>query len=567
MNSYRRTSSLALLVFAIAPKVLAGCEGPDAYRESEDEDTLLTSVEELNGTCPYNLTAYRGQNNTKVSCSCGPASTSYVWGTDVYTDDSRLCTAAVHAGVIPISGGPIVATILPGQDHYDATTQNGVTSLSYGSWNGSYSVEAPVVEPPPPPPPSPAACPSSMLQYRGQLGTQLECTCAPVVPKSVWGTGIYTDDSNVCTAAVHAGSIPMSGGSVIAIVLPGQASYQGSTQNGITSWAYGQWHGSFITVPGQGDNDEPVGDAGGAGGESGASSANGSGGAGGTSGNGGGGSGGAGGAAGSGAGGSGGAVASYDCASRLSLNTSLDDLKINFQAAAWRTTALEILNRRYADGKYIVDQLADPGNFDFWFIHGTDSFQKVVDGLPAAVHESLHMAGFEENTANKYTWIISTNTRWTVTPRPILFNRSEILDVLPDDEQTADYASTYLTGASGAQDIELLLEELNAYTVTLYVARALLDQKPPNVTSSMRDGMLTLMLYTEAYLKVAAEQYPADYQAITGNAQLVDVIRAMWSRAVCLDELTENFPQLGIRDTEIRAHVYDPSWLQHIENL
>jgi len=452
MNSHRRTSSLALLVITTAPMVLADCERQDAYFKSEDEDTLLTSTEELNGPCPYNLTAYRGQNNTKVSCSCGPASTSYVWGTGVYTDDSRLCTAAVHAGVIPLSGGSIVATILPGQDHYDGTTQNGITSLSYGSWIGSYSVEAPVVE-------------------------------------------------------------------------------------------------------------------GGAGGQSGASSANGSGGAGGTSGSGVGGGGGAGGAAGSGAGGGGEAVTNYDCAGRLSLNTSLDDLEINFQAAAWRTTALEILNRRYADGKYIVDQLANPGNFDFWFFQGTDSFQKVVDGLPIAVHESLHMAGFEESTANKYTWIISTNTRWTVTPRPILFNRSEILDELPNDEQAADYASTYLTGASGAQDIESLLEELNAYTVTLYVARALLDKKPPNVTSSMRDGMLTLMLYTEAYLKVAAEQYPADYQAITGNAQLVDVIRTMWSRAVCLDELTENLPQLGIRDAEIRAHVYDPSWLQHIENL
>jgi hypothetical protein len=257
----------------------------------------------------------------------------------------------------------------------------------------------------------------------------------------------------------------------------------------------------------------------------------------------------------------------YDCASRLSLNISIDDLKSNFQAATWRTTAVELLNRRYADGKYIVDQLNDPNFFDFWFGQGTDSFEKVVAGLPAAVHESVHKAGFEESTASEYTWIIADNTRWTVTPRPSLFNRSEILGVLPNDEQATSYATTYLTGSSGAQDIENLLDELNAYTVSLYVARALLDQKPPNEQSSIRDGMLTLMLYTEAYLKVAAEQHPSDYQVITGNAQLVDVIQKLWSRAVCLDELTESFPQLGIRDAEIRAYVYDPLWLQHIENL
>jgi hypothetical protein len=62
-----------------------------------------------------------------------------VWGTDVYTDDSIIATAAVHAGVIGIGeAGTVTIRLLPGRESYEGTTRNGVTTRSYGSWNGSY---------------------------------------------------------------------------------------------------------------------------------------------------------------------------------------------------------------------------------------------------------------------------------------------------------------------------------------------------------------------------------------------------------------------------------------------
>jgi hypothetical protein len=61
----------------------------------------------------------------------------------------------------------------------------------------------------------------------------------------VWGSGVYTDDSSPCLAALHAGAIGSSGGEVTLVPLPGRASYAGSVRNGITSSAYGRWHGSF----------------------------------------------------------------------------------------------------------------------------------------------------------------------------------------------------------------------------------------------------------------------------------------------------------------------------------
>ncbi|MCU0463833.1 MAG: LCCL domain-containing protein [Anaerolineae bacterium] len=67
---------------------------------------------------------------------------------------------------------------------------------------------------------------------------------------SVWGTDIYTDDSSVCLAAAHAGSISLEvGGLVLVSMSEGLESYTGSEANGITSSDYGTWGNSFSTAP------------------------------------------------------------------------------------------------------------------------------------------------------------------------------------------------------------------------------------------------------------------------------------------------------------------------------
>lgn len=66
----------------------------------------------------------------------------------------------------------------------------------------------------------------------------------------LWGTNLYTDDSSIALAAVHAGLItPQSGGTVIVEIRPGAAAYQGTSRHGVTSKAYGNWHGSFVLIP------------------------------------------------------------------------------------------------------------------------------------------------------------------------------------------------------------------------------------------------------------------------------------------------------------------------------
>lgn len=64
---------------------------------------------------------------------------SGIYGTDTYTDDSFVCVAAVHAGLISISGGGAVTIQLtPGLDAYLGSTRNGVQSSSWGSWPTSF---------------------------------------------------------------------------------------------------------------------------------------------------------------------------------------------------------------------------------------------------------------------------------------------------------------------------------------------------------------------------------------------------------------------------------------------
>lgn len=63
---------------------------------------------------------------------------------------------------------------------------------------------------------------------------------------AVWGTEVYTTDSNLATAAVHSGALkPGEKGVVKAVILPGRSSYEPSTRNGVASQAWGEWGVSF----------------------------------------------------------------------------------------------------------------------------------------------------------------------------------------------------------------------------------------------------------------------------------------------------------------------------------
>lgn len=67
-----------------------------------------------------------------------------IWGSEVYTTDSHLATAAVHAGVLKVGQRGIVkVTIIKSPETHRGSTANGVASSNWGSYTASYTVESP----------------------------------------------------------------------------------------------------------------------------------------------------------------------------------------------------------------------------------------------------------------------------------------------------------------------------------------------------------------------------------------------------------------------------------------
>lgn len=63
-----------------------------------------------------------------------------VWGSGPYTADSCICRAARHAGVIGEKGGAFKVKKEAGRDSYEGTTENGITTASYGSYDTSVAI-------------------------------------------------------------------------------------------------------------------------------------------------------------------------------------------------------------------------------------------------------------------------------------------------------------------------------------------------------------------------------------------------------------------------------------------
>jgi hypothetical protein len=102
----------------------------------------------------------------------------------------------------------------------------------------------------PPPPSVTDAWARTAVAHRADVGGRFDYECpSDGVPDVIWGTDVYTDDSSVCTAAVHAGAITVADGGQVTIEMrAGQDAYQASERNGIESLRYGRWPGSFVIV-------------------------------------------------------------------------------------------------------------------------------------------------------------------------------------------------------------------------------------------------------------------------------------------------------------------------------
>ena len=82
----------------------------------------------------------------RLVCTCSQRAIALnlvVFGTDVYADDSGICNAAVHAGIIDRQGGLVVVMASGDRPSLIGTVRNGVASRSYGHWHWTYTLGRP----------------------------------------------------------------------------------------------------------------------------------------------------------------------------------------------------------------------------------------------------------------------------------------------------------------------------------------------------------------------------------------------------------------------------------------
>jgi hypothetical protein len=125
-----------LLITLIALPLLAGCQ---------TERGQTSEAPALDAEWSTTAEAHRGADGRRHTYACPPGGQVYtVWGSDVYTDDSSICNAAVHAGLFThAAGGRATIEIRPARESYDGSSRNGVTTLDYGDWGGSFVVLQP----------------------------------------------------------------------------------------------------------------------------------------------------------------------------------------------------------------------------------------------------------------------------------------------------------------------------------------------------------------------------------------------------------------------------------------
>lgn len=221
---------LILRVGAVGALILALFGGPVLA----DGHTVTQGEIDAAQVCPSDM---RGDEPVICACNAGMDAGS-VWGSGPYTGDSAVCAAAAHAGALEAGVGVVVLLPMGPQDGFAASERNGVSTSKWGGYGSSYAVFAAQLEI--------AGLPGDVDRCPATMPTgadSLTCACdSDVVSRSVWGTGTYTADSDICSAATHAGALA-NGPVIVVTATDGQDSYTGSEANGVTTrdWrAYGR---------------------------------------------------------------------------------------------------------------------------------------------------------------------------------------------------------------------------------------------------------------------------------------------------------------------------------------
>mmetsp|Transcript_4284 Transcript_4284/g.6594 ORF Transcript_4284/g.6594 Transcript_4284/m.6594 type:complete len:158 (-) Transcript_4284:215-688(-) len=98
--------------------------------------------------CPQDMKYYRLREGAVVTCICQVSSLVHpIYGSNPYTDDSHVCTAATHSGLYrKLDESRVLVSVVVGsrRTSFLGSTQHGITSVTWRHpWPGSIQLLAP----------------------------------------------------------------------------------------------------------------------------------------------------------------------------------------------------------------------------------------------------------------------------------------------------------------------------------------------------------------------------------------------------------------------------------------
>ena len=217
----------------------SGNSGGSATTTTSGTSTSTTSVPEA----PANLTSYRDKIGKRFTFLVKAKKDGKIWGgkNNIYTDDSDLATASCHSGT-QVAGNvdKVVVEIVADQGSYPSLTQNGITSNKYGAWKGAYKIiGVPTTEVTDP----------DMSKYRSKKNEMVKIRVTGRTTGTIYGKNTgngYSDNSDLATAAVHAGFLkPGQTGTLFVRIKGPEDSHEAVLSNNVQSRKYGKSGGTF----------------------------------------------------------------------------------------------------------------------------------------------------------------------------------------------------------------------------------------------------------------------------------------------------------------------------------
>ncbi|MEE2829670.1 MAG: hypothetical protein VX498_10835, partial [Myxococcota bacterium] len=255
----------------------------------------------------------------------------------------------------------------------------------------------------------------------------------------------------------------------------------------------------------------------------------------------------------------------FDCSDVVLPEAPIGSIRVNFREEHWGRSALALLEQRFPDGAWLVQSLEDPDHLERAFSQPPEDWDGLVSGLSTAMHNMVQLVGFQDLGERVYAYPVS-ETVTLRTDRVQTFPRASILEHIPVVLRDMRITESYLRGQSSSQSFESLLDELNAYTWSLYVEIALKDQHI-NREVAARDAVLAMLLYTDSYLHQARTKVPEVHARIVENQALLQAVITLWDRAVCVIDLSGSDPRLGIQDLALGPLVFDRETPLEVEEL